>query len=239
MRIQVDGRTLTVNTPADTVRDALARAGVELGNDDEVQPALDHEVPEDSAIRVRRVTYSEGKMEAKIPYRTVVRPATKARKPYHPTVTREGRPGLKQIVYRAKLVDGQEVSRATLLETVVREPVHQIVTSRSPSTLGSRGVYAGRRTLTVLTTAYDPGAGSCGKFADGKTCNGKRAGYGIIAVDPKVFPLGIKLFVPGYGYGITADVGGAIKGNRLDLGFNSRSGALKWGKKWVKVTILD
>lgn len=239
IRILADGRTATVNTQAASVREALSRAGIELGAEDEVVPAVDQPVPTDGVVRVKRISYTEGRVEVKIPYRTVVRPATKSSRPYHPTVTREGRPGLKRVSYRAKVVDGEETTRTTVSEEVVREPVHQIVTSRKPYTLGARGVYAGRKMVTVLATAYDPGPGSCGKFANGKTCNGKRAGYGIIAVDPKVFPLGVKLFVPGYGYGITADVGGAIKGNRIDLGYNSRSGAFQWGKKWVKVTIVD
>lgn len=239
IRILADGRTATVNTQAASVREALSRAGIELGAEDEVVPAVDQPVPADGVVRVKRVTYTDGSVEVKIPYRTVVRPATKSNRPYHPTVTRAGRPGVKRVLYRAKLVDGQEAARTTVSEEVVREPVHQIVTSRKPYALGSRGLYSGRKMVTVLATAYDPGPGSCGKYANGKTCNGKRAGYGIIAVDPKVFPLGAKLFVPGYGYGITADVGGAIKGNRIDLGYNSRSGAFQWGKKWVKVTIVD
>ena len=54
-----------------------------------------------------------------------------------------------------------------------------------------------------------------------------------------MIPLGKKLYVPGYGYGITADVGGAIKGNKLDLYFPTHEEALQWGRKFVDVTIVD
>lgn len=239
VRIQVDGRTVTAPGSADTVREALSSASITLGRDDEVSPGLDSRVADDGVITVRRVTYAQTSQEVKIPYRTVVRPASRGNRPYHPTVTREGHNGLKRVTYRVKSVDGREVERTQAGEEVVKEPVHRIVTSRNPVILGSRGAYVGKKTLTVLATAYDPGPGSCGKYANGQTCNGKRAGYGIIAVDPKVIPLGAKLFVPGYGYGIAADVGGAIKGNRVDLGFNSRSGSFKWGKKWVQIAIVD
>ena len=237
--IQVDGRTIPFTQSAATVREALDAENVALAEQDEVVPPLDAPVPQSGTIRVLRITYVEDEAEVAVPYRTVIRPATGKRRPYHPTVVRAGRSGLKRVTYRAKLVDGAEASRETLTEEAISEPVHQIVVSRRPSALGSRGVYAGKRTMTMVATAYDPGPGSCGKYADGKTCNGKRAGYGIVAVDPKVIPLGTKLFVPGYGYGIAADVGGAIKGNRIDLGYNSRSGALKWGKKQVQVRIVE
>jgi len=238
VRVLADGQTVRL-TAAETVRDALHQAGVRLGEADEVTPALDAALPSDGVVRVKRISFVENTIEVKVPYRTIVRPASKGNKPYHPTVTGEGRNGLKRVRYRAKVVDGQEIERATLAEEVVREPVHEIVTSRKPLALGSRGAYAGKRTMAVMSTAYDPGPGSCGKWADGRTCNGKRAGYGIIAVDPKVIPLGAKLFVPGYGFGIAADVGGAIKGARIDLGFNSRAGAFQWGRKWVTITIID
>lgn len=239
VRVRVDGRTLTLASTGETVREALQEARVTLDADDEVSPSLETLVPSGGVIRVTRVTFREGTTEEKIPYRTVVRPATRGNRPYHPTIVSRGKVGLKRTTYRVKVVDGQETERVALGTEVVRQPVNQVVIARNPGALGSRGLYSGAKTVTVLASAYDPGPGSCGKYANGRTCNGKRAGYGIIAVDPKVFPLGAKLFVPGYGYGIAADVGSAIKGNRVDLGYNSRSGAMKWGKKWVRVTIVD
>lgn len=235
--VVVDGRTQPLPAHAESVRTGLAAAGVVLGPDDQVTPPLDAPLPEEGSVRVVRVSWTEESEEVRLPFRTAVRPSPSA--PRHPTVMRPGRPGLKQVTYRVRRVDGHEVERVVLRETVLREPETQLVLSRHALPLASRGAYAGRRTLNVVATAYDPGPGSCGRYADGRTCNGKRAGYGVIAVDPKVIPLGAKLHVPGYGYGIAADVGSAIRGQRVDLGFNSRAGARQWGRKRVTLTVVD
>jgi 3D (Asp-Asp-Asp) domain-containing protein len=60
---------------------------------------------------------------------------------------------------------------------------------------------------------------------------------GIVAVDPNVIPMGTKLYIEGYGEAIAADQGGAIKGNRIDLFFNSKWEANNWGMKSVRVTV--
>ena len=238
-RLFVDGKVLKVEASAATVAEALSAAGVSLDADDQVFPATTAPVPADGRIRVTRIRFEEGAVDKPVRYQTLIRPASRGNRPYHPTVMRHGRNGLKRITYRAKLVDGKETERTTVSEEMVREPVPEVVVARNPAGLKSRGAYIGKREFLMVCTAYDPGPGSCGKWADGITCNGKRAGYGIIAVDPKVIPLGTKLHVPGYGYGVAADVGGAIKGNRLDLGYNSRQAAFRWGKKRVKVSIVD
>jgi 3D (Asp-Asp-Asp) domain-containing protein len=56
-----------------------------------------------------------------------------------------------------------------------------------------------------------------------------------VAVDPRVIPMGTRLFIPGYGVAIAGDTGGAIRGNRIDLGFNSLSDALRFGRRAVTV----
>lgn len=61
----------------------------------------------------------------------------------------------------------------------------------------------------------------------------------VIAVDPKVIPLGTKVYVEGYGEAIAGDIGGAIKGNRIDVFVPNHGRALQWGRKTVKVQILN
>lgn len=61
----------------------------------------------------------------------------------------------------------------------------------------------------------------------------------VIAVDPRVIPLGSRVYVEGYGEAIAGDTGGAIKGTRVDLFMASQSSALNWGRKTVKLQILD
>ncbi|HSX58277.1 MAG TPA: 3D domain-containing protein [Candidatus Saccharimonadales bacterium] len=70
--------------------------------------------------------------------------------------------------------------------------------------------------LSVWATSYDANCNGC----SATTAIGLKAGYGVIAVDPKVIPLRSKVYVPGYGIAVAGDTGGSIKGNRIDLGFD-------------------
>lgn len=90
----------------------------------------------------------------------------------------------------------------------------------------------------MRATAYTPGPESCGASADGITSTGHRAGVGIAAVDPRVIPLGSLLYVEGYGYAWALDVGGAIKGKRIDLCVDQVEEAMRWGIRTVRVHIL-
>ncbi len=71
----------------------------------------------------------------------------------------------------------------------------------------------------------------------GKTALGIPVRKGVVAVDPKLIPLGTKLHVPGYGSAIAADVGYAIKGRIIDLWFPSTAKARSWGRRTVTITV--
>ena len=73
----------------------------------------------------------------------------------------------------------------------------------------------------------------------GVTAKGTQARLGTVAADPKVYPFGTRLLIPGYGTGVVEDVGGAIKGKHIDVWFPSHQTALKWGKRNLKVVRLD
>lgn len=99
----------------------------------------------------------------------------------------------------------------------------------------------------VTATGYTAGFESTGKTEAhpqyGITYSGvkvRRDLYSTIAADLNVFPLGTILYIPGYGYGVVADIGGAIKGNKIDLYFETVSDVYnKWGKKEVDVYIVQ
>lgn len=99
---------------------------------------------------------------------------------------------------------------------------------------------------TVIATGYTAGVESTGKTPDhpqyGVTYSGvkvRRDLFSTIAADPEVFPLGTILFIPGYGYGVVADTGSAIKGNRIDLYFETVDDVYRlWGKKKVTVYVI-
>jgi 3D (Asp-Asp-Asp) domain-containing protein len=101
--------------------------------------------------------------------------------------------------------------------------------------------------IMVTATGYTAGKESTGKAkthpAYGITKSGvkvKRDIYSTIAADTTVFPIGTVLFIPDYGYGVVADTGSAIKGNRIDLYYNTVEEVYeKWGKKTLKVYIIE
>ncbi len=82
--------------------------------------------------------------------------------------------------------------------------------------------------LTVVATAYS---------LHGGTASGLPTGPGVVAVDPTVIPLGTRMYIPGYGPGIAADTGTAIKGLRIDLWFPTLSQTYKWGRRTVTITL--
>ena len=88
--------------------------------------------------------------------------------------------------------------------------------------------------LDMLATAYTANCYGCSGF----TKIGVRAGHGIVAVDPSVIPLGTRLYIKGYGAAIAGDTGGAIRGNRIDLGFDSPAAADEFGTRSVRVYVL-
>jgi 3D (Asp-Asp-Asp) domain-containing protein len=89
--------------------------------------------------------------------------------------------------------------------------------------------------MRVVATGYSakqPGL-------DSTTATGALARRGVVAVDPSVIPLGTRMFVPGYGYAVAADTGGAVKGAHVDLCFDTVAEAVDWGRRSVTIVILD
>ena len=91
-----------------------------------------------------------------------------------------------------------------------------------------RAPASGPRTLTVSATGY---------AIHGRTATGIPTGPGVVAVDPSVIPLGTRLTIPGYGTGIAADTGGAVRGNTIDVWFPTLAQALQWGRRTVTITV--
>ncbi|WP_221566636.1 3D domain-containing protein [Alkalihalobacillus sp. TS-13] len=100
--------------------------------------------------------------------------------------------------------------------------------------------------VEVVATGYTAGVESTGKTeahpAYGITKSGvkvRRDLYSTIAADTSVFPIGSILFIPGYGYGVVADTGSAIKNKKIDLYYEEVKDVYeKWGKKKVEVYLI-
>jgi 3D (Asp-Asp-Asp) domain-containing protein len=102
----------------------------------------------------------------------------------------------------------------------------------------SRPRWNGQEVYNMRATAYTPGPESCGIYADGFTFTELIADHGVIAVDPREIKLGSVVYVEKYGFAYAADIGGKIKGKRIDLCFKDVDTALKFGIKDVKLVKL-
>ncbi|WNS75237.1 3D domain-containing protein [Bacillus sp. DTU_2020_1000418_1_SI_GHA_SEK_038] len=98
---------------------------------------------------------------------------------------------------------------------------------------------ASYKEITVKATAYTASCKNC----SGITATGinlkKNPNMKVISVDPKVIPLGSKVYVPGYGEAIAADKGSSVKGNKIDVFIPSHKQAIQWGNKTVKIKVYN
>jgi cystine transport system substrate-binding protein len=101
---------------------------------------------------------------------------------------------------------------------------------------------AGPATAPLATSPAPPAAGgtltvtSTGYALPGTTATGLPVGWGVVAVDPGVIPLGTRMTIPGYGEGVAADTGSAVRGATIDLWFPTTGQALEWGRRTVTIT---
>jgi len=215
-----------------SVLEVLVKEGIVLSFGDEIKANLhpkDGSMPYVKIIRrnTEIITVTE-----EIPYET------KEIKDFHLApgsrhIVQEGSKGLKETKVRVTYKDGEEIKREKLKTKVVKKPVPRIIAVGDRSgIIFSRGkTYRAVKKMTMVVSAYT--------HTGNPTATGEIPKRGTIAVDPRVIPLGTKLYVEGYGYGTASDTGGEIKGARLDVFFENRQQALKWGLKRVEVLILE
>ena len=231
--------TKTVLTSSADIGALLEEQGVVLGKYDEVHPSLADLVVADGTIRIvhvaKWVTTQHHAIAAKIIRRIDFSlPAGKTK------VIVAGSPGERDTMVRFTRRDNGKTQKNILASRIVRRPKTRIIAQgvgeyAAFADVAVRGLqktsYIAASELSMIATAYTAGCAGC----SGITATGYRAGHGIVAVDPRVIPLGTKLYIPGYGPAVAGDTGGAIIGNRIDLGFNSLSDALRFGRRLVTV----
>lgn len=239
----------------DTVADAVARAGVTIGEEDEVIPSINSTVQYGSSISVSRITYEEVTRTVIVPYQNVVQKNSDVMLGVT-NVIQQGVSGRKEQTVKVKKSNGIAVAEEVLSETVLVQPTNKIVekgtkvvanvTGGAGSLPVSRdGALRYSKVIDVVATAYCPCYQCSGGWGH-QTASGARARVGLIAVDPRVIPLGTRLYITSkdgtswsYGYAVAADTGGAIKGNRIDLFFNTHSECLNFGRRGAKVYVLE
>ncbi|RKL65443.1 hypothetical protein CR203_20415 [Salipaludibacillus neizhouensis] len=138
----------------------------------------------------------------------------------------------------------KDATRKEEVEELPSDPTKSDVNNNDMVTVMSEAGYPKKE---VIATGYTAGIESTGKSEEhpeyGITFSGvkvKRDLYSTVAADPEVFPIGTILFIPGYGYGVVADTGSAIKGNILDLYYETVEDVYNlWGKKSVEVFVIE
>jgi 3D (Asp-Asp-Asp) domain-containing protein len=94
------------------------------------------------------------------------------------------------------------------------------------------------RSLTVVATAYTPADTGIEGGRYTKTGRDGRSAHGV-AVDPRVIPLGSRLWIPGYGHAVADDIGSAIRGHRVDVRVQAARNMARWGRRSVRVYVLQ
>ncbi len=260
--IHVDGQVYTVDTHEKTEEELAQLFGFTLENQDYTEQVA-NEYGYD--LYVNRLTVETTTEEVEVPYETV-RVADDTMKKGEEVVTTEGQNGVQVDTYEVRTLNGETTTTLISSEVTV-EPVDQVITYGTNSgkatgftnhgssldltsetithvdsasktfTLSSGEVYSYSQALSCTGFAYcQPG---------GITATGTAARQGAIAVDPSVIPLGSRLFVIAsdgsvvYGFATAEDTGGNIKGNKVDLYYNTESLCYSFGRRDVTVYVLN
>ena len=244
-----------------TVKDALQKAGITLGENDEVSPSLDSALYDNVSITVYRVEYTERTVNETIHFTKKTEKSSALYKGQS-EILQAGANGEKTVTYRDKIVDGVRVSSEAISETVLTEAVPQITAVgtkqkavavaslrnggtpiselTAPETLqivdGAPTQYS--KIITGKAAAYTASPGS-------KTASGRAVKPGYIAVNPNQIPYGSKLWIVStdgivYGYAIAADTGGFVKKGKftVDLFMNTEAECRQWGSRDVVIYVL-
>ena len=255
VQFEVNGENTEFYTTAKTVQDFLGENGIALGEFDLITPPLETALAKDTEIVLAKSEVEIVTQTEEIPYKTVSVPNHQAQAG-STTVKTAGVNGIKEISYMKVWRNGEVIYETLAEEKVVKEPVNEVVEYGTvTAAVGYRGGSVDRESITysrvipMTATAYDLSYQSCGKRPGdrgyGITASGMRAQRGVVAVDPRVIPLGTKLYIESadgsyvYGYAVAGDTGGAIKGNKIDLFMDSYSECMQFGRRTVNVYVLD
>jgi 3D (Asp-Asp-Asp) domain-containing protein len=131
--------------------------------------------------------------------------------------------------YLSTLAGQRQLNSAQISRINARAQASAATSAAITPRIASAGVAdPASRTITVVATGYS---------MSGSTATGVPVGWGTVAVDPSVIPLGSRLTIPGYGEGVAADTGSAVRGAIVDLWFPTPQQAFDWGRRVVTVTL--
>lgn len=221
-----------------TVGEALTEGGVDLPASFRLDPPAETEVSTGLTIHLVSISEELDLEQERIESRTIYRTDTGLA--WGESRVVGGRDGVRFRQYRSVFEDGELVSRELVEEWYDPEPLDRTIYTSAAAP--PPDVPAGLevvRVLRVYATWYSPASAgrSPSHPAYGITATGVPVTRGVVAVDPSAIPLGTRMYIPGYGYGVAADTGGAIHGDMIDLGYPD--GVVSdWITGWVDIYIL-
>ena len=266
-----NGYTMTVVTTKTNVEEILEDNNIVVEDDERVTPSLESEITENNKIvitnkseqEVQIAKISESGLETtldeilksyspiiekivveqeKIPYETITKDASQGSTDIKNKVIQQGEDGIKEITYKIKYQNEEEIEKIKLSENVIKEPINKIVqvqkniTSRAANNTVTNATHTGT-TKIFKVTAYCSCAKCCGKTT-GRTASGTKATAGHTVAASGQFSFGTKLMINGQEYTVE-DRGGAIQGNRIDIYMNSHVDAVAWGVKYLPVQVVQ
>ncbi len=148
--------------------------------------------------------------------------------------------GLHEVEVSKSYYNGELVERTEKELQLVNEPITEVIlvgTKENPFQLGSNpdvdvDTLNYSKKITMNASAYTASGNA-------KTASGRVAQRGVVAVDTKVIPFGTKLYIEGYGYAVAGDTGGAIKGNKIDLFYDTNKECINFGRRNIDVYVLN
>ena len=244
--INLDGVPRMINTDVETVGDLMETLDDVISADYVLQGDISKstELTKNMVIDLTSITEKKTTKTETIAYDTEIRENPDLEEGKE-KVLQEGEDGELSIITKENYSGTKLISSEVVGELVTKEAKNKIIErgtkkeelpivelKKEPANVTVSA--AGNNSLNVVATGYTPGDPGC----TGITYTGTKASRGTIEVDPKVIPFGTKLYIPGYGYGVAADTGGAIKGNKIDLCYETRAEALNWGIKNITVYVV-
>ncbi len=231
IKVTADGQTKEVLTTPVSVKEAIAAAGFTLGEKDLVKTLPSETLIPNQEIEIVRVSEKSIEEEQPVPYRedqtfdaTLERGLTKT--------LRSGQNGVSLNTVKITYHNNMEVKREVIASKAIEEPVNKLVAMGTITSVSRGGLRLDFKEARYMSaTAYT--------YTGNNNASGEQPEVGTVAVDPNVIPMGTRLYIEGYGYAVAADTGGAIKGDRIDLFMEDHGQCVDWGRRTVKVYVLN
>lgn len=239
--IWVDGRAVRTRTHAQSVAELLAEMNIILLENDYTRPSLSDPVTPSQEVRVVRVTRDIQIRQDAVAFDTRWE-ANPELEIDNQALGQEGAPGVREQRDLVTYEDGLEVRRERVADFTARAVQDKIYNYGTKIVVRDLSSSAGPlqywRKVRMLATSYSASTAgvSRSKAWYGVARCGQTMRRGIVAVDPRVIPLGTSIYVEGYGVGFACDTGSAIIGKRIDLGYGDTD--LELWYRWVDVYIL-